>query len=405
MSGYELRAVGPDEVDAHIEATAAAFYDELHPDTRALWRSECEPERTLDAFADGRIVATSGLLTRELTVPGATLPMAGVTAVGVQADHRRQGLLGRMMPGQLAAIRERGAESIAALWASEATIYGRYGFGLGARAASLTVRSPEARVRERAGHDLPRPRLAAPGEVRERLAAVHEAIRPHRTGMLGRGEFEWDGMLFDPEHERKDRGRLQAAVVEDGYVLFAIRKAKTEDDLPASVVEVRELLAAMPDGAAALWSFVLRLELTRSVTWDAAPADDPISHLLTDPRAVRVVVCDSLWVRLVDVRRALAGRTYSTPLDVVLEVVDDTLPDNAGRLRLAGDETGATCAATSDSADLALSCAELGAAYLGGTPLVVLAAAGRVHERTPGALAAADRAFRAAREPWCPEIF
>jgi predicted acetyltransferase len=399
----ELRPIRPDQVDAHVDATARAFYDELEPDARALWAAECEPERTLDAFADGEIVATSGLLSRELTVPGAVVPMAGVTSVGVRADHRRRGLLGRMMRGHLEAIHARGAEAVAALWASEATIYGRYGYGVATRCADLTVRSPTARVQ--ADGELPRPRIVPIDAARPQLAAIHDAVRPGRPGMLGRPATKWDSRLRDLEHERAGRSRLQAALVEDGYAVFAIRKGQTEAGNPDSVVELRELLARTPEAHAALWSFLVGLELTRRVVWEEAPVDEPIVHRLTDPRAVSTTVFDALWVRLVDVPRALAQRSYLAPVDVVLEVADAVCPHNAGRVRLTGDEHGGRCEATTDAADLALGVRELGAAYLGGTPLIALAAAGRVRELTPGALAGADRAFRAAREPWCPEIF
>jgi predicted acetyltransferase len=399
----ELRPIRPDEVGAHVDATARAFYDELHPDRRALWAAECEPERTLDAFADGEIVATSGLLSRELTVPGAVVPMAGVTSVGVRVDHRRRGLLGRMMRGHLQAIHARGAEAVAALWASEATLYGRYGFGIATRCADLTVRSPTAQVP--ADGELPRPRIATVDAARAQLAAIHDAVRPAWPGMLMRPASKWDSRLRDLEHERAGRSRLQAALLDDGYAVFAVRRGQTDAGNPDSVVELRELLARTPQAHAALWSFLLGLELTRRVVWEEAPVDEPIAHRLTDARAVSTTVFDALWVRLVDVRRALAQRTYLAPVDVVLEVADAVCPHNAGRVRLTGDEHGACCAPTTDPADLALDVRELGAVYLGGTPLGTLAAAGRVRELTPGALASADRAFRAAREPWCPETF
>jgi predicted acetyltransferase len=328
--------------------------------------------------------------------------MAGVTSVGVRADHRRQGLLGRMMRGHLEAIHARGTEAVATLWASEATIYGRYGFGIGARCADLTVRSPDARL-DAAG--LPRPRLALADDSRAHLAAIHDAVRPTWPGMLGRGATEWNHRLRDLEHERDGRSRLQAALLDDGYAVYAVRKGKSADDLPDSVVELRELIARTPEAHAALWAFLLGLELTRRVFWEEGPVDEPIVHRLGDPRAASVKVFDSLWVRLVDVAPALAQRTYGAPVDVVLEVADAVLAHNAGRVRLTGDEHGARCAPTGDAADLALDVRDLGAAYLGGTPLGSLAAAGRVRELTPGALASADRAFRAAREPWCPEVF
>ena len=328
--------------------------------------------------------------------------MAGVTSVGVRADHRRQGLLGRMMRGHLDAIQARGTEAVAALWASEATIYGRYGFAIAARCADLSVRSPDAQL-DAAG--LPRPRLALAADARPQLAAIHDAVRPTWPGMLGRGPTEWNHRLRDLEHERAGRSRLQAALLDDGYAVYAVRKAKTDDGLPDSVVELRELVARTREAHAALWAFLLGLELTRRVFWEEAPLDEPIVHRLGNSRAASVVVfdCDLGPARR---RRARAGA--ADLLGAGRRRARDRrrrLPRNAGRVRLTGDEHGARCVPTRDAPDLAVDVRDLGAAYLGGTPLRSLAAADRVRELTPGALASADRAFRAAREPWCPEIF
>ena len=171
------------------------------------------------------------------------------------------------------------------------------------------------------------------------------------------------------------------------------------------VVELRELAADGPDAAAVLWDHLLRLSLTRSVHWWGAAEDLELPHMLFDARAVTMRVEDALYVRLVDVPRALAQRSYRAPVDVVLEVADAVCPWNAGRWRLAADATGATCAPTTDPADLALRRPELGAAYLGGTALATLGAAGRVEEATPGALAAASHAFLGDRPPWAFEVF
>jgi predicted acetyltransferase len=106
-------------------------------------------------------------------------------------------------------------------------------------------------------------------------------------------------------------------------------------------------------------------------------------------------------VRLVDVPAALSARSYASDPDVVLDVRDEFCPWAAGRYRVR--ESG--CERTAGEPDLALDAAALGAAYLGGSTLLELAAAGRVAERTPGALARASAAFRGDVAPWCPEIF
>ncbi len=143
------------------------------------------------------------------------------------------------------------------------------------------------------------------------------------------------------------------------------------------------------------------------MTADLRPADDPLLYQLHDSRRARVRVVDNLWVRIIDLPGALARRAYSSPVDVVLEVTDELLPANAGRwrLRAGGPGGGADCARTDEPADIALDVRELGAAYLGGTRLAALAAAGLVAELRPGAVGSLSTAMSWDPAPWCPRIF
>jgi predicted acetyltransferase len=408
MSAYELRAIGPDEGEAFLRALENAFYWELKDEDVDLWVRSLEHDRTLVASADGAIVATSAVLSfPAFTVPGARVPLAGISGVSVHPLHRERGLLGRMMRATLEAVHERGTEAVAALWASEAGIYERYGYGMASRIWDLTVRSPEARLRTATPES--RPRDGLPPEMLDDIRAIHAAEARERVGMIDRDDLVWEIETVDLEHHREGAGRKRALVWDGpdgpaGYAIYAIRKVWTEHH-PADVVELQELVARTPDAARALWQHLTRMSLTRSVRWEWAALDEPLPHLLTDHRAVGGTVRDAQFLRLVDASRALAERRYGSPLDVVLEVADDACAWNVGRWRLAGDASGATCEATSAPADLSLGVTELGAAYLGGTTLAELGAAGRVSEHTPGALAAASHAFKGTREPWTPDQF
>jgi predicted acetyltransferase len=404
MSDYELRPVDPAEVDTFVRAVIEAFHRDPDEEKIALWRRYVEADRTLVALQDGTIVATSGLHSMELAVPGGTAPMAGVTAVGVHAVHRGRGLFDRMVRAHLEAIRDRGREPIAGLWASEAGIYDRYGFGLATRLADVTVSSPDARLR-RPVDDVPL-HAAHPPDVAGELGAVYDRLWSDRPGLLARRPVDWDAWLSDLERDRKGAGRLRAVLADgpdgpSGYALFAVRHQEGDGGRPGDVVELLELQAVDPGTSAALWQHLLGLSLSRSVHWDRAPEDEPLPHMLTDARAVTAELLDALQIRLVDVPRALATRTYAAPVDVVLEVSDPLIADNTGRWRLTGDR----CERTDAPPDLALGVTELGAAYLGGTSLATLGAAGRVEERSPGALAAASRAFAGTRAPWAMEEF
>jgi predicted acetyltransferase len=218
--------------------------------------------------------------------------------------------------------------------------------------------------------------------------------------MLDRPGPWWDARLDDPESRRKGAQPLQALVVPDGYALYAVRADRDEQG-PAGEVTIRELVAATPVARALLWEFLLDQDLTRTIAWPLAPPDEPLWLMVSDPDAVRVALGSSLWVRLVDLPGALSARSYAADPDVVLDVSDAFCPWNAGRYRLAGG----LCERTDAEPDLALDAAALASAYLGGTLLSELAAAGRVAELRPGALARASAALRGDVAPWCPEIF
>lgn len=401
--------VPPEEFEAFASAVSAAFHDDAGPDELRRVRAVHEDDRALAVRDEGRIVATASAVTFALTVPGGPVPMAGVTAVGVRPTHRRRGLLTSLMHTQLEALRD-GGEAVAGLWASEARIYGRFGYGLATRVAQLEVRTERASVHpglDRGGLTVD---LLRPADALDDLRAVHDAVRPGQPGLLDRGEARWARLLRDPPEERDGAKPLRALVVRDaaatplGYALYAVRLADDGIDQDGEA-QVREVLAATPAARVVAWEQLAGLDLVRRVRWADAPADAGVGLLLADPRAARAQLGDGLWLRLVDVDRALAQRTYAAELDVVLEVADALLPANAGRHRLAGGPAGATSAPTSDGPDLRLDVDGLGAAYLGGPSLRALADAGRVEEVTPGALDTATAAFRSTREPWCADVF
>jgi predicted acetyltransferase len=402
LHGMEAAPITQDEVPAFLESLFGAFHGELRPELLEVIGPVIEPERSLAVRDDGQIVATAGIFTRRLTVPGGEVPVAAVTMVGVRASHRRRGLLTSLMRRQLSDVHEAGIEPVAALWASEGAIYGRFGYGLASMAAELNVVVREARLR-----DAPnlRAKLGTPGEMRPSMIAIHEATRAQIPGMLDRDERWWNRRTADPENERNGAGPLRAAVIEDlAYAMYAVNM-RFEPSGPAGEVRVREVVAVTPESHAAIWEFLLGLDLTRRVIYEGAAPDDPLLHMVTEPQAVVTRLSEALWVRVVDVPAALTARTYSVPFEVVLEVSDEVCPWNAGRWALKWDGSTATCERTAAQPGLELTAVELGAAYLGGTTLEVLARARRVRELRPGALAAASLAFLGERAPWCPEIF
>lgn len=404
-----IRPIEPDEYGPFNHVMQHAFGHGPDEQMEAHDLELLELERTLAAFAGAEIVATAGIYSFEMTVPGATVPAAGVTWVSVFPTHRRQGLLTRLMRRQLDDVHEAGREPVAVLWASEPVIYGRFGYGLGSYAYGLTVPRRANRQWPVPGAEDLRLRVVEGGDHVDATVRVYDHDRARRPGMLAlQGPWRTRG-LFYPESRRHGASPLRTVLAEAAdsgevraYARYATRPGK---DFNQATTLVRELHAMDGPALAALLKLLLDQDLTVETTLWLRPADDAVQQQLVNPWAAEPTRGDGLYVRLVDVPDALAARTYAVPVDVVIDVEDAFCPWNTGRWRLSGDPTGATCAATTDPADLALGVRELGGSYLGGPTLLGLADAGLVREHTAGAVAELSLALHHQPAPWCPFIF
>lgn len=406
----EPRPLGPNDWDEWYDSLLRAFGGVAEPDEeRELWRSLTETGRSIGVWDGDAVVGTAGAFGFRLAVPGGALvPAAGVTMVSVAATHRRRGLLTAMMRRQLADVRSWG-RPLAVLTASEPAIYGRFGYGAATYHVNARIDTTRVRLSVPPGTDAVRLRYAAPADVLDVCEALYARLVPLRPGMVARSPGWERLMLLDPAERRQGASPLQCVVAERdgepvGYARFRV-KPDWEPAGPKGVVVLSDLEALDAAAHAALWRFLFGIDLTSVIDARRRPVDEPWQYLVSDVRRCELLVRDSLQVRLVEVGAALGARTYQAPVDVVFEVEDSFCPWNSGRWRLTGDAKGASCERTEDAADLALSVRELGAAYLGGVPLVSLAAAGLVRELRPGTLAEASLGFGSAVAPWLPHGF
>ncbi len=421
--GYRLAQLGADDLDALFEVDALAFAIAT-PDAppHPLDLARTAGVRTAPtAGGAGELAAVHSSYAFDLPVPGGHLPAAGLTWLSVHPLHRRRGLASAMVHHHLARTAARG-EPLSVLTASEASIYGRYGYG--SATPVVDVRVPRGSVlRPVAGSEqlvtrLERADAARHSEVVHAVHAAAGAAGPGRPGWVTRTTAPLrERMFWDPPHERHGAEALLLLTVSDprtdgpdggpggsalAYALFARTPTTLGGDLER--VRVREAAASHPAAARALWAVLLDLDLT-TVVEARLPVDDALLHQLVDARSARPTVRDQVWVRLVDLPAALAGRRYPAPVDVVLEVTDAALPANAGRWHLVGGPGSARVEPTGDPAHLALDVRDLGAAYLGGVGLGALAAAGLVRELAPGSLAAASTALGWPLAPACSWTF
>lgn len=404
----EIRTGAADEARALHEVLGVAFgeglTDEQHDDEMTWF----EPDRSVAAVEDGSFVGAAGAYTFDLTLPGATtIPVAGVTWVGVLPTHRRRGILSRMMAHQLDDVVAR-EEPVAVLTASEGTIYGRYGYGVANswRRAEIDTRR-SAFVSDPAPAPGSRIRMLTRDEATKVLPGVYDTYRRAQPGAISRNAGYWDRYFRDRESWRDGASGRFYAIHEspsgaaDGYTAYRVKETWTPA-APTNLLLAMDVVTADPEVEAALWRFLLDIDLIGTCRCWNRPLDDRLEWRLVDWRAYAVTeVADWLWVRVLDVPAALSARRYRIDGSVVVEVVDPFRPANDGRYRLVGGPDGAECTRTEDDADLALGIAELGSIYLGGVVTSTLARAGRVQELTDGAAATADAMFASHPLPHC----
>ncbi|KUL40497.1 GNAT family N-acetyltransferase [Streptomyces regalis] len=376
-------------------------------------KSYIVPARTLGAFDAGRCIATFRSFAQEITAVGGTpVPADAISNVTVTPTHRRRGLLTRMMAQDLAAAKERG-DVVATLIAAEYPIYGRYGFGPATSTAQWTVDVPRTGLDPRwAGpEDGGRIDLVDGADVRKIGPELFERVRRAQPGAVDRDERWW---LVNTGVLRLDRSpwtepffavyRSAGGEVE-GLVSYTADDHWGDGKQPLNTATVNWLIAATPDAERALWRYLCSIDWITTVKSGWRAPDDLLPLYLPDPRAARVTtLADWLWVRILDVVRALEARTYEGQGALVLEVVDAG-GLTGGRYLLQASEGGASCTPTAAAAELTLDVADLGRLWLGDESVVRLVALGRVREERAGAARVADALLRTSRRPWCPDIF
>jgi predicted acetyltransferase len=400
--GIEIRNPAEDDLRNAMKAVEAAFGEEQKEEDLDRHQKVMRRDRFLVAY-DGAIpVGTTASLPFDLTVPGGQLAAAGVTWVGVLPSHRRRGILTQMMKRQLRDLHELG-EPLAILWASEAAIYGRFGYGISAPTVQLDADRSRFSLRDDPGPQ-GAVRLIDREEAAKVLPPIYDTVRRQVPGFTSRDELLWDlYRLADPEHWRRGGGPKFFAVLEFdgepvGYTLYRI-KSDWEEGFSKSHVRVLETCATSPAAERELWRFLFGIDLVVKIQGRHDPGS-PLFLMVVDPRSLMLRVSEGLWLRVVDLESALTGRTYAADDTLVVEVRDELCPWNAGRWRM-----GTDIGRTDEGAELELDIADFASAYLGAFDFEQLAVAQRVRELKPGALERATNLFRTSRPPYCPEDF
>lgn len=394
-----------------FQAMGRGFLNERSPSENVELRREPFGARRLtgvwdDSGADPTTpIATASSWIADLTVPGEqSIPSWAISTITVAPTHRRRGIARQLLESEL---RVAGSLDVpvAILTASEATIYSRYGFAPAAMRADWKVDVARAKwtgpvpagrvqlvptelVRDGGGFDLlERVRLRTPGQI-----YFDQLLWSRLFGMKG---------MTDPDKVRVARYDDEDGEAQ-GFASYCV-----EESGHTATAKVLYFVAATDDAYAALWKYFFEIDLLTSVEADLRPIEEPFVWQISDHRAARKhEEGDHLWVRILDVKRALEARRYSAPGEFVLHVTDPLgYAEGAFLLEVSTAGVGSVRSIDRDNGygdnhSLALSVVELGAIYLGGTSVATLVAAGRIRELTPGSARAADAALRSEVAPW-----
>jgi predicted acetyltransferase len=363
-----------------------------------------ELERVHAVWEQGRPVAGAGAFSFQMSVPGGSaIPVAGITIVGVLPTHRRRGLMTALMQAQLDDARARG-DVAGALWASEAAIYGRFGYGLASRVGSVRLASERTTF---AAPVTPRGtvRLVELDEATRLFPPLYERAASQRAGMMSRSADWWEIRRLADHPTQRQGGPKQLALLEldgapAGYAIYRIAR-DWQGGFTKGTLDVLEAVTPTPQATRELWRWLFDFDLTSDYAADRLPLDHPLHLLLAEPRRMGFRVEDALWLRLIDIPAAMAARSFAGEGAVVVELTDPVLSENAGCWRIGNGGAERVDA----QPEIALDVSGLGSVYLGGFSFADLVRGSRAEELVDGAVERADALFRTGAEPWCAEIF
>jgi predicted acetyltransferase len=401
----QIRSCAPEDLGRFLETTDAAFGVESDAEEIENFHRIIEAERCIYMAEGDVMVGNAGAFTFSMSVPGGDVPTAGVTLVGVLPSHRRKGILTKLMQHQIADIHARG-EPLAALFASESTIYGRYGYAVASLQGGTDIERDRATFRDDPGA-VGAVRLVRAEEAPKLFDPIYEQVRRSRPGMYTRTEDFWAvHTLNDNSQHRRGAGPLFCALHQtsgrpDAYAFYRVKM--DWNGSPASQLIVREALGIDAAATREIWRFLFGIDLIDRIQARSLPIDHPLHLMLREPRRLRQTIGDALWLRIVDVEAALAARSFATADRVVISIEDPFCPWNAGPWLLNTTGTSVSVTSTEDRPEVTLTASDLAAVYLGGFTLAQFARAGLVEPSD--ALERLDAMLHTNIAPYCSGTF
>ena len=400
----DVRACRPDELARYGEILSYVFAEN---DNELIQREieATDPAWTHCAFDGDRMVGTMGVIPFTIQLNGRPISAGGVTGVGTLPEHRRKGILRRVMTSGLEVMKDRG-QGVAILWASMGAIYQRFGYGLAAQMVRYTF-DPRTARREHGPAPSGSCELLPRSEAEPLLKDIYGTFLASRNLLLHRSDFFWDNDL-----RTRDKKPRYIVVYRNGegsptgYAIYTTEETEMGVG-PSQKMEVHDFIATDIDAYAGLWDYLCAHDLVGKVVMNGCVAeDDPAPDILSEPRMLNRWTGDAIWLRVTDLASVVPLRPYGAPGSLVFRIASD--PEcrwNEGTWRLETDGPTATLQQTAETAQLTVpmqSMASLIAGYRSATQLERI---GRLSADDRDALKVADRLFATDYRPFLPNEF
>jgi predicted acetyltransferase len=365
------------------------------------------PEMTLCAFAEGRLATSYAVYPLNMRFNGTSMPVAGVTFVGTLPIYRSNGCLRKVIEKHFEILHEKGKQPIAALYASRASIYHRYGYGIVSNINSYKIEPGYLQFASKSAFSETGVLKEFGDDEFQMIRELYKRFIADRTGYIHRGRATWDaGALWRPP-----KGGLLGRVIYEeegepsGYVIYTVEPQKTMEGQPWQRLSIRDLVWLKPSAYSAIWNYLSGMKLADNIYWMRVPTDDPLSHLLLEPRELNIRTRDGVMARIVDVEKALTARPYAEEGRVIFEVIDEMCPWNTGTWRMETSGAETEVSSTDEAPEAAMSIDTLTMIFFGQTSVTEAAQMGRVEVLEDNVLTKYDNIFKTKYKPFCADFF
>ena len=366
------------------------------------------PEMTLCAFVDGNLATSYAAWPLMMRLNGASVPVAGVTFVGTLPVYRRRGCLRRVATRHFEMMYERGEQAIAILHASHAAIYQRYGYAVVSTRKSYRIApmhlSPTTEFVMPQGHAI---KDVSRENDHTAFYDIYNQFILDRTGYLERTPRMWRmGVLMPPMPSTI----LQKIIYTEagrpsGYLIYSAEPHVDANGQLGQRIVVRDFAWLTPHAYLGLVTYFMPMDLAHEIVWPKVPEDDPLPHLLLEPRYLFPTMADGILGRMVDLERALTHRRYDHEGQIVMEVRDPICHWNRGRWKITTTTGRAIVSRSDEPAELYMTIDTLTLLFFGQVSATQASRMGRLKAMNTAVLFVADRLFETRYKPFCADIF